>query len=84
MAFHKNNGEVLPERRGIGSGVDKSLVQIESSLLRNSRRGKRFNRVSAQRLLFWVFTLAVLFLVYLAVFGFSMHFHGKIANILLN
>lgn len=83
MAFHKNNGDVLPERRGIGSGVDKSLVQIESSL-RNSRRGRRFNRVSAQRLLFWVFTLAVLFLVYLAIFGFNMHFHGKIANILFN
>lgn len=82
MAFHKNNGEVLPERRGVGNGVDKSLVHIDSSL-RNSRRGRRFNRVSAQRLLFWVFTLAVIFLVYLAIFGFNMHFQVKLENGLL-
>ncbi|KAL3530212.1 hypothetical protein ACH5RR_009534 [Cinchona calisaya] len=69
MAFVKHNSEVLPERRGVV--VDKLQSQIDHSL-RNTRRGRRFGRVSGRRLLIWVFSLAVLFSIYLSVFGFNM------------
>ncbi|KAL3530215.1 hypothetical protein ACH5RR_009537 [Cinchona calisaya] len=72
MAFVKHTSEVLPERRGVV--VDKLQSQIDHSL-RNTHRGRRFGRISGRRLLIWVFSLAVLFSIYLSVFGFNM-LHG--------
>ncbi|XP_027104732.1 probable hexosyltransferase MUCI70 [Coffea arabica] len=68
MDFHKHSSEVLPERR---VAVDKLQGQSDYSS-RNTRRGRRFGRISGRRLLIWVFSLAVLFFIYLSVFGIHM------------
>ncbi|CAK9183751.1 unnamed protein product [Ilex paraguariensis] len=79
MAFYKHGNEMLPERRGVFSSVFKYPDQSEPSL-RVIRRGRRFGRISGRRLLFWVFSLAVLFSIFLAVFGLKMLFHGKLES----
>ncbi|KAK4479791.1 hypothetical protein RD792_015327 [Penstemon davidsonii] len=78
MAYIKNT-ELLPERRGIASLV-KSQDQSEQ-ISRASRRGRRFGRISRQRLLVWLLSLAVLFSIYLTYFGLKIHFHGGISSL---
>ncbi|KAI8527332.1 hypothetical protein RHMOL_Rhmol12G0067300 [Rhododendron molle] len=78
MALYRHNNELLPEKRGIIGAVFKSLTQRKHGL-RVFRRGTRL-RVSIRRFLLWMFTIAVLFSIYLAVFGLKVPFHGKMED----
>ncbi|KAM7484356.1 hypothetical protein LguiA_000365 [Lonicera macranthoides] len=76
MAFYKQcSTELLPERRGIVTADIKSVIDQNDHGLRVSRRGRRFNW---RRFFFWVLSVAVLFSICLAVFGFKMLFPGEI------
>ncbi|KAK9276920.1 hypothetical protein L1049_006458 [Liquidambar formosana] len=76
MALYRHNSELLSERRGIFGAVFKSLGQSEHGF-RVVRRGRRFGRITKQRFSFWVFSLAVCFLIYWALLSIKMLFHGK-------
>lgn len=76
MALYRHNNELLLEKRGIIGAVFKSLTQRKHGL-RVFRRGTRL-RASIRRFLLWMFTIAVLFSIYLAVFGLKVPFHGEI------
>ncbi|KAF7124790.1 hypothetical protein RHSIM_Rhsim12G0062300 [Rhododendron simsii] len=79
MALYRHNNELIPEKRGINIGaVFKSLNQRKHGL-RVFCRGTRL-RVSIRRFLLWMFTMAVLFSIYLAVFGMKVPFHGKMED----
>ncbi|XP_010257167.1 PREDICTED: uncharacterized protein LOC104597382 [Nelumbo nucifera] len=41
------------------------------------RRGRKYGRVTRQRLSFWTSLVALFFLMYLSVFGTNLPFHGK-------
>nr|GMC53400.1 Pentatricopeptide repeat-containing protein [Ipomoea batatas] len=71
MGVYKHNNELFPERRGIAVVVSKSL---------DSRRSRRLSRVSKRSLLLWVLLLAVLFSIYLIVFGLKMHSHDGLQD----
>ncbi|XP_052186998.1 probable hexosyltransferase MUCI70 isoform X2 [Diospyros lotus] len=77
MALHRHCSELSPEKRGIIGAVFKSLDRSKYGL-RVIRRGTRIGRISMRRFLFWMFSVAVLFSIYMAVFGFNMQFHGKV------
>ncbi|KAA8532986.1 hypothetical protein F0562_032897 [Nyssa sinensis] len=76
MALYRHSGELLQEKRGIIGAVFKSIDRSKHGL-RVVRRGTRFSRISIRRLFLWLFSLAVLFSIYLAVFGLKMPYHGK-------
>lgn len=76
MAPYRHNSELLPERRDVIT-VPKSFGSSEHGF-RGARRGRRFGGITKQRFSSWVFSLAVLFLVYLAVFGIKVFFHDKL------
>ena len=75
MAMYRHNSELLPERRGIIGAVFKSIDGSKQGL-RVVRRGTRLGRISVRRFLFWVFSIAVLFSIYLAIFDFKLPYHG--------
>uniref|UniRef100_A0A5B7BRQ1 TOD1/MUCI70 glycosyltransferase-like domain-containing protein n=1 Tax=Davidia involucrata TaxID=16924 RepID=A0A5B7BRQ1_DAVIN len=79
MALYRHSGELLSERRGIIGAVFKSIDRSKHGLP-VVRRGTRFGRISLRRLLFWLFSLAVLFSIYLTVFSLKMHYHGKMED----
>ncbi|CAH1431662.1 unnamed protein product [Lactuca virosa] len=66
---------MLPERRGVpvGSDLIKAADHNSDHGLRAVRRSRRAGRM---RLLFWLFSLAALFSICFAIFGFKMFFHG--------
>ncbi|KAK6133722.1 hypothetical protein DH2020_032433 [Rehmannia glutinosa] len=74
MAYTKNT-ELPSDRRGIAGVVNKSQDQSEKHLWA-SRRTRKFGRVSRQRLLVWLLSLAVIFSICFVYFGVKMHFHG--------
>ncbi|XP_057484776.1 probable hexosyltransferase MUCI70 isoform X1 [Actinidia eriantha] len=76
MALYRHSSESIPEKRGIIGAVFKTLDRSKHGL-RVVRRGTRFGRISIRRFLFWMFSVAVLFSIYLAVFGLKMQFHGN-------
>nr|DAD34854.1 TPA_asm: hypothetical protein HUJ06_005494 [Nelumbo nucifera] len=41
------------------------------------RRGRKYGRVTRQRLSFWTSLVALFFLMYLSVFGTNLPFHGE-------
>ncbi|XP_028059917.1 uncharacterized protein LOC114263556 [Camellia sinensis] len=79
MAPYRHSSELLPDKRGIIGVVFKSLDRSKQGL-RGVRRGTRFGRISVRRLLFWMFSVAVLFSIYLSLFGLKMQFHGKLVH----
>ncbi|GMP58270.1 hypothetical protein CsSME_00021991 [Camellia sinensis var. sinensis] len=74
MAPYRHSSELLPDKRGIIGVVFKSLDRSKQGL-RGVRRGTRFGRISVRRLLLWMFSVAVLFSIYLSLFGLKMQFH---------
>ncbi|CAM8885952.1 unnamed protein product [Rhodiola kirilowii] len=65
-----------PMRSPINEGA-AARVEHGSRGLRKKRRLKLINR---QKLSFWVCFFGVLFLIYLAVFGMELFFHGKMED----
>lgn len=75
MAFFRHGSELLPERRDITGAVIRFHDRNEYGS--RARRGRRFGRVIKRRLSFWMFLLALLFLIYLSIFGIKLPFHGE-------
>ncbi|OVA13347.1 Protein of unknown function DUF616 [Macleaya cordata] len=72
MALYRHGNELLPERREITGSIVRHYDYAS-----RIRRGKRFGRLSKRRLSFWMFLLALLFLIYLSVFDVKLQLHGK-------
>lgn len=83
MAFYRHGRDMLSEKRGIIGVIFKSLDQSEHGF-RVVRRGRRFCRITRQRLLRWVFVLALLFLIFLVFSGIEMLFQGEITALFYN
>ncbi|KAK4842438.1 hypothetical protein QYF36_021674 [Acer negundo] len=82
MTFFKQNGELLPERRGVPGSVFDSPGRGDNAF-RVVRRGRRLGRFIKLRFTHSVFLLAALFLTYSATFGFKIFFNGNIDSNLL-
>ncbi|XP_059655865.1 probable hexosyltransferase MUCI70 [Cornus florida] len=80
MALYRHSSELLHDRRGIIGAVLNSLDRSKHGL-QFVRRGTRFGRITLQRFLSWVFSLAVLFSIYLSIFGLKMPCHGGISSL---
>ncbi|GFP87363.1 hypothetical protein PHJA_000880000 [Phtheirospermum japonicum] len=59
--------------------VNKSQDKSEKHLWAPRQRSRRFGRISTQRLLVWLLSLALIFLICFAYFGVKMHFHGPVS-----
>ncbi|KAL3636260.1 hypothetical protein CASFOL_020807 [Castilleja foliolosa] len=59
--------------------VNKSQDKSEKHLWAPRQRARRFGRISTQRLLVWLLSLALIFLICFAYFGVKMHFHGPVS-----
>ncbi|KAI4314170.1 hypothetical protein L6164_027105 [Bauhinia variegata] len=77
MALYKNNSELFTERRGIIDAIFKAVGKGDHGS-RVVRRGRRFGRVTIQRLLGWFLLLAGSILIYTSVFGLNMFFQGSL------
>ncbi|TXG56488.1 hypothetical protein EZV62_017801 [Acer yangbiense] len=82
MTFFKQNGELLPERRGVPGCVFDYPGRGDNAF-RVVRRGRRLGRFIKMRFTHSVFVLAALFLTYSATFGFKIFFNGNIDSNLL-
>lgn len=79
MRLFGNNNEQLPERRDTVSGFFKSFRKTVHGS-RVVRRGRRLGRTTRIKFSCLFLTLTTSFLLYLAVFGLKVNFHGKIGN----
>ncbi|KAK7251882.1 hypothetical protein RIF29_35472 [Crotalaria pallida] len=79
MAHYRNNSELFTERRGIIDAIFNSLGK-DFNGSRVLRRGRRFGRITKQRLSRWVFFLTALVSVSLTVYGLKMFFQAKIES----
>ncbi|KAF6154643.1 hypothetical protein GIB67_000527, partial [Kingdonia uniflora] len=80
MAQQRYGSELLPERRDNVTGL-VIRVQDRNEFGSWDRRGRRFRRVSKRRVLIWLFSVALICFIYLAVFRITLPFHGKMAMI---
>ncbi|XP_077224311.1 transmembrane protein (DUF616) [Tasmannia lanceolata] len=65
MALYRYSNDPLLERR------DRNDYGLRF------RRGRKFGRVAKRRCSLWMFSLALLFLIYLSIFGMKLPFHGS-------
>ncbi|CAL5196900.1 unnamed protein product [Lathyrus oleraceus] len=79
MALLRNNAELFPERRLI---IDAALNSVAKSDHGSKivRRGRRFSRITKQRLLRWSFLLLALFSIFLTVYGLKKFLQAKIES----
>ena len=78
MRLFGNNNEQLPERRDTVSGFFKSFRKTVHGS-RVVRRGRRLGRTTRIKFSCLFLTLTTSFLLYLAVFGLKVNFHGKLS-----
>ncbi|KAG9151964.1 hypothetical protein Leryth_002234 [Lithospermum erythrorhizon] len=76
MKLFKNSGDLASVRRVLIGMITKSEPQYDQNL-RSSRRGRRFARIYKRRLFCVVFSVVVIFTIYLAIFGLTIHSNGR-------
>ncbi|XP_027346941.1 uncharacterized protein LOC113858472 isoform X1 [Abrus precatorius] len=79
MALYRNNGELFTERRGIIDAVFSSFRKSDHGS-RVLRRGRRFGRITKQRLSRLIFLITAFLSISLTVYGLKMFFQAKMES----
>lgn len=77
MALLRNNAELFPERRLIIDAALNSVAKSDHGSKIVRRGGRRFSRITKQRLLRWSFLLLALFSIFLTVYGLKKFLQGE-------
>ncbi|KAL5722730.1 hypothetical protein ACHQM5_006215 [Ranunculus cassubicifolius] len=75
MASYRYGSELLPERRDNNGSTPIGIRSYDLNL-----RRRRFGRVSKRRLLFWLFIVALIFVIYFSLFHFDLPIYDKLEN----